>query len=151
MGPKLRAVAAWGSVLASALLLASAVSQWIPRERAGTSADLPEFPDRRIRVEVLNGGGIPGMARAATEGLRALGFDVVGMGNAASFGHDSSVVLARLGNLEDARAVAEALGIAAVVSEPDTGLYVDVTVRLGADWAPHRLPETARPDLRSEP
>ena len=33
--------------------------------------------DRRIRVEVLNAGGVSGMAREATDVLRSVGFDVV--------------------------------------------------------------------------
>ena len=43
----------------------------------------------RIRVEVLNAGGEPGMARMATDQLRDRGFDVVYFGNAESFGRDS--------------------------------------------------------------
>lgn len=93
------------------------------------------WTEGRVRVEVKNGGGVSGMAWGATKQLRGRGFDVVGYGNAASFDHErASVVIDRVGDLELARAVAEALGIDNVVSEPDANLYVDVSVVLGAEW-----------------
>lgn len=103
------------------------------------SVTVPAAPevwaDGRVRVEVKNGGGISGMAWGATKQLRGRGFDVVGYGNASSFDHDRpSVVIDRVGDPELARAVAEALGIDNVLSEPDANLYVDVSVVLGADW-----------------
>jgi hypothetical protein len=96
----------------------------------------------RVRVEVLNGGGVPGMARTATERLRAAGFDVVEFGNAPSFDSERpSTVVDRVGRDDVARAVAEALGIDNVLSEPDPNLYVDVTVVLGGAWTPEPLPD----------
>jgi hypothetical protein len=85
-------------------------------------------------VEVLNGGGESGVAREATGLLRDLGLDVVYFGNAETFSSDSSVVLDRMGRLDGARKVADALGIRAVQSQPDSNLFVDVTVRLGPEW-----------------
>jgi hypothetical protein len=94
-------------------------------------------PGRRIRVEVLNGTSRPGLARAATRGLRQRGLDVVffGTGPAA----DSTRVFVRRGDPGQGRDVAEALGVGRVVIEPDTLRRVDVSVLLGADWRP-RLP-----------
>ncbi len=94
------------------------------------------MPGERIRIEVLNAGGRTGMARIATDRLRERGFDVVYLGNAASFDESPSRVLARSGRLDFARVVGDALGIEAVADEPDTALYLDVTVRLGGDWDP---------------
>jgi hypothetical protein len=94
----------------------------------------PAAPGERVRVEVLNAGGLEGAARRATERLRDAGFDVVLTGNANSFGQDSSIVYDRLGNPDWAEAVAKALGIPNVESRPDTNLYVDVSVVLGRDW-----------------
>jgi hypothetical protein len=96
---------------------------------------LPVFSGR-VRVEVLNGSGLSGVARDATSLLRDLGLDVVYYGNAETFSEDPSVVMDRVGRLEDARKVADALGIRAVLSEPDSNLYVDLTVRLGPEWSP---------------
>lgn len=113
-------------------LAGSALWQWVPRDRTGESQLSPGA--ERVTVDVRNAGGVHGMARAATGRLRAAGFDVVGMGNAARFDLDSSVVIDRVGSLQTAAAVAEELGIKRVVSEPDSNLFVDVSVRLGSDW-----------------
>jgi hypothetical protein len=91
-------------------------------------------PVERVRVEVLNAGGVSGRARAATLELRDIGFDVVHFGNANSFDRDSSAVVDRVGRPELARAVADALGLDRVISEPDPNLFVDVTVLLGKEW-----------------
>jgi hypothetical protein len=90
----------------------------------------------QVRVEVLNGAGTAGVARAATDRLRAAGFDVVFFGNAARFDHPRSAVLARLGDLDRARAVAASLGIDSVTVALDSSLLLDVTVLLGDDWPP---------------
>jgi len=97
--------------------------------------DLPVLQGR-VRVEVLNAGGRRGAAHEATELLRKRGFDVVYFGNADSFGQDSSVVLDRVGRPDDARGVADALGIDDVRSDPDPNLYLDVSVMLGREWQP---------------
>lgn len=88
----------------------------------------------RVRVEVLNGSGVAGVAWGATRALRDKGFDVVFFGNAGTYSDDHSVVMDRVGEIETARLVADALGIAQLRSEPDSTLFVDVTVRLGPDW-----------------
>lgn len=94
----------------------------------------------RVRVEVLNGAGRAGLARLATQELRGRGFDVVYFGNARAPAGDSSVVLARAGRPDQAREVAAALRIARVRSQPDTSLYLEVTVVLGRDWRPGEVP-----------
>ena len=92
-------------------------------------------PAGRVRVEVLNASGVPGLARRGTEVLRDGGFDVVSYGNAPGFAPDSSVVLDRVGRMELARSVADAVQIPRVYARPDSNVYVDVTVVLGRDWA----------------
>lgn len=95
---------------------------------------LPD-PHPAARVEVLNASGIAGLARRATESLRAGGFDVVFYGNAGgSTTPDSSAVLDRSGDLESAREIGRLLGIQPVRTEPDTTRLVDVTVIIGRDW-----------------
>lgn len=89
-----------------------------------------------IRIEVLNGAGVAGLARDATERLRGIGFDVVFFGNAGRFDHARSVVLDRAGDPARARAVAAALGIDSVASAVDSTLFLDATVVLGSDWPP---------------
>ncbi len=132
---------AWGIGLAVvfAALGAFAASLWLevrretPAGRATVATG--HWAGRRIRVEVLNGAGVDGLAWRATERLRERGFDVVYFGNAESFGRDTSVAIARLDSLEPARRVADALGIRHVVDRRDENLYLDVTVILGRDWA----------------
>jgi hypothetical protein len=89
----------------------------------------------RIVVEVLNGSGRRGLARAATRALRQASFDVVYFGTVA----DSvavTQVLARRGDSSAAVRVARALGTGRTRVQPDTLLRVDVTVLLGADYRP---------------
>lgn len=102
------------------------------REEGGAPRYVPR---ERIRVEVLNAGGVAGLAREVTNLLRDDGFDVVQMGNAGTFDRDTTVVIDRVGREDLAEGVANALGIRNVLSEPDPNLFVDVTVLLGRDWA----------------
>jgi hypothetical protein len=122
-------------VLASAgVLLGSSLSQWWTWTGGpAPPSALPGAPGR-VKVQVLNAGGLAGAAREATRALRDRGFDVVYYGNAELFSHDSSAVLDRSGRLDRARSVAEVLGIRTVRSEPDSSLFLDVTVRLGPEW-----------------
>ena len=98
-------------------------------------------PSGRVRVQVLNATPTHGLARKATDVLRDHGFDVVETGNAPrGTSQDSSVVLDRVGRLEVARQVADALGIRRVEARRDANLILDVTVVLGRDW---RAPASA--------
>lgn len=108
------------------------------RPSAADSAAAPLAPDPAagsVRVEVLNGGGHAGLARVATEKLRAAGYDVVYFGNSAE-PRGISIALDRGGRDEAAHRVAAALGIRRVRTEPDANRFVDVTVLLGKDWPP---------------
>lgn len=145
MRSRLVGLAVFVVVLAVGALLGSAISQrWQPPD-ATAGGVLPVRQNQgRVRVEVLNGGGRAGMARAATDRLRDGGFDVVFYGNEGAFDRDSSVVLDRVGRPDMARAVADQLGIPRVLSQPDSNLYLDATVLLGEDWveAPAASAET---------
>ncbi|TVP57322.1 MAG: LytR family transcriptional regulator [Gemmatimonadales bacterium] len=108
---------------------------------------LPHLPpDVRVRVEVLNAGGVRGMAADARDELRDLGFDVVYYGNAPTFDAEDSEVIHRAGDPELARAVANALGIETLRSEPDSTLLLDVTVHLGSSWLARELRGIHRPE-----
>lgn len=136
MGQRIKVLLIFSVVLAAGALLGSAITQWL----TVAPVSLPERPlpqiGERVRVEVLNAGGERGVARIATDELRSLGFDVVYFGNAETFDAEMSAVVDRVGRMEAARAVANALGIRNVRSEPDTSLYLDTTVLLGRDWVP---------------
>jgi hypothetical protein len=91
-------------------------------------------PGARVRVEVLNAGGIRGAAAQVRDHLRDAGFDVVYFGNASTFGGGASRVLLRAGPLSQAEAVAQALGLSEVDVREDPSLLVDVTVLVGENW-----------------
>ena len=136
MGARVGTLTLIGVTVVAGAFLGSAISQqWHAREPSVVRATPVNTVNERVRVEVLNGSGKAGLARGATDFLRDGGFDVVYFGNAREGTADSSVVLDRVGRLDMARSVADALGIRNVASVPDSNLYLDVSVVLGADWA----------------
>ena len=94
-----------------------------------------------ITVEVLNGSGRRGLARTATRVLREQGFDVLTFGTLNDTVRVTEV-LARRGDSLAAARVVKALGVGMARVALDTLLRLDVTVRLGADYAP---PPAIRP------
>jgi hypothetical protein len=149
LGARLRGLILLVIVLATGAVLGTVGAQWLsPGGRPGVAPVRVPIPDvfgERIRVEVLNGSGINGMAREATGLLRDRGFDVVEVGNWSSFDEDSTFVLARTGDLDGARRVAEAVGVRRVRAEPDSNLFADVSVVLGKDWSPDRVGQPEQP------
>jgi hypothetical protein len=100
---------------------------------------LPLPPGKALgRIEVLNGTGRSGLARAASEQLRAAGYDVVYFG---SRGSDvlTSVVIDRVGKPAIASGAAKALSIASVKTDRDSTLLLDATVIVGADWQKRKI------------
>lgn len=149
-GKRLQTVGLFVLLLLVAVLVGSLAAGLVGGRGGGTADDGPAAakdadrapargaaarPTERVRVEVLNASGVPGLARRGTEVLRDGGYDVVSYGNAPSFAPDSSLVLDRVGRMELARAVADAIQIPRVYARPDSNVYVDVTVVLGRDWA----------------
>lgn len=126
--------------LFAAVTMLAAIGVGVVQEEASPPVQIEQdvvWNGARVRVDVQNGGGVSGMARAAMEILRPSGFDVVSFGNAPSFDPDRpSAVIDRVGRTDQAQAVAKALGIDNVLSEPNPNLYVDVTVVLGRAWDP---------------
>jgi len=128
-------------VLGVAVAVAAAVAVGVRRARAPRPAAagpvvVPgDGPGGRVEVEVLNASGRVGLARAATRRLRQAGLDVVFFGSDTTQGLDSTQVLVRRGPGDAARRVEAALGAGAVRAAPDSGRLVDVTVRLGRDFA----------------
>ena len=92
---------------------------------------------RDIKVEVLNGIGIDGVAARTTEYLREMGFDVVKTYDAGRTDYIYSVVKDRAGNLNTARRLAEVLHVdtLSVFQELNKSLILDVTVVIGRDYA----------------
>jgi len=151
-GSRLQTVGLFLTLLAVAALVGSLAWGLLGRGR-GASAERADRPptsvpapvEQRVRVEVLNASGRPGLAREATRVLRDRGFDVVFFGNAQGFAPDTSIVLDRVGRMDAARRVADAVGIRRVYARPAANLYLDATVVLGRDWSP------APPDTSANP
>ena len=123
--------------MAAAVALAAGVRLLVPPpppEPRQRDYPIPS-PGHRVTVEVLNGGGRAGAARAATRLLRRHGLDVVFFGNAAE-ATDSTRVIVRRGDQVRGRQVRQALGVGRIVVEPDTLRRVDVSVILGPDFLP---------------
>jgi hypothetical protein len=124
--------------LALIVVAVAGLGAWgILSRRGPASAPAPAavVGGQRVIVEVLNGSGRRGLARAATRELRRAGFDVI------SFGTISDTVplteaLVRRGDSTAAVRVIRALGVGRVRLAPDTLLRLDVTVRLGDDYHP---------------
>ncbi len=91
---------------------------------------------RRVQTEVLNGTSIDGLARRMTLKLRERGVDVVFFGSASTNTTDSTIVIARRGDMAAAERVRDLLGVGKVVDEPAAQLLLDVTVVLGRDADP---------------
>lgn len=89
-----------------------------------------------IQIDVLNGCGVAGVAGKFTDYLRTRGYDVVEVGNYRSFDVPESIVIDRVGNLENARKVAYALGIkeSNVIQQINPDYFLDATVIIGKDF-----------------
>lgn len=93
----------------------------------------------RIRVQVLNGTKIRGLARRATMLLRDRGFDVVETGT-INEARDTTLVLDLSGHPDWAARVARVFVPARVVVRPDSSRYLDIAVVLGSSWRPPAEP-----------
>lgn len=92
-----------------------------------------------LRVEVLNGCGEAGVAERAAGLLRALGHDVVRVGDATEPVFERSVVVDRRGRDRISRALAREIGPCPVVLERIDPASADLTLILGADYPRLRL------------
>ncbi len=94
----------------------------------------------RIRVEVLNGTDVSGLARRGMFAMRDAGFDVVTFGSTKERS-DTTIVIDRTGHPDwAAMAVKTLSGPVVVKSEPDDSRYVDLSILLGRRWTAPRQP-----------
>ena len=96
-------------------------------------------PIQNIKVEVLNGCGLKGIAARTAEFLRENHIDVVRSDNADHHDYPNTVIISRNENVESLRAVSKSFGVTMddkthiITDDPDESLGVDVTVILGKD------------------
>jgi len=90
----------------------------------------------RIKIEVLNGCGIRGLAAMYTDFLRSVGMDVMSSENADNFRYSNTQVISRFTDIERAKVVSKFLGLdeSQIIDAPDTGMYLDATVIIGSDY-----------------
>ena len=102
---------------------------------------------RKIRIEVLNGCGVAGIAEKAGRYLREAGFDVMTWKNADSFNFPETIVIDRTGKLENARSVAGAMGIRTHIQQivHDPYRIEQVAVIIGRDYERLRIFSRDRP------
>ncbi|MEA3020563.1 MAG: polyisoprenyl-teichoic acid--peptidoglycan teichoic acid transferase [Actinomycetota bacterium] len=95
----------------------------------------PGAATRAIRIQVLNGAGVPGIAQRVQPLLVDAGGRVTLSGNADRFDYPrTQIVYYADARLNDAKAIRSALGVGEIVKSL-TGLnVVDVTVVVGADF-----------------
>jgi hypothetical protein len=85
-----------------------------------------------FRVEVLNGTGRAGLARAAAKSLRKMGIDVYSYGNAEDFDYEESILIAR--RRGDIEVLAKLINCRNVMEQLQKNPIVDATLILGADY-----------------
>ena len=96
-------------------------------------------PMRNIKIEVLNGCGIKGIAAKTSEYLRSNHrIDVIRSDNADRYDYPNTLIIGRNENLEKILLVSKSFGVSIdnkniVRHEPNESLGVDVTVILGKD------------------
>jgi len=124
------------SVLLAILLLALAMRVIYPRIQSERNIEDPVLISDVIQLEVLNGCGVPGLASKFTSTLRDFGFDVVESGNFDNFDMNESIIISRNGNMENARKIAQSLGIPTerIIIEKSSDFYLDATVVIGSDY-----------------
>jgi hypothetical protein len=132
-------------LLAGVLVALAGLTTWVYASRAWRAREGGPAPsgvqrivprDTRIRVEVLNGTDVRGLARRASLYLRDLGFDVVRFDQDSTTTRSTTLVLDRTSHPEWARMLSQALEGSRVEERPDSSRYVDITVLLGANWRP---------------
>ncbi len=89
-----------------------------------------------IQINILNGCGTSGIGGKMTDYCRAIGYDVVEMGNYKSFDLNESMVIDRSGKMEVSKILAQKIGISPknVVQQFSNEHLVVASVVIGKDY-----------------
>jgi anionic cell wall polymer biosynthesis LytR-Cps2A-Psr (LCP) family protein len=87
-----------------------------------------------VRIEILNGTALDGLARRTKALYESFGFEVVSFGNADNDRYVNTVVLDRRGNADAAKRAADIIHCERVHAQPSASSDADVTVILGRDF-----------------
>ena len=90
----------------------------------------------KIQVEILNGCGIPKLARMYTNYLRSEGVDVIDSKNADNFNYIETKIIHHRGEIERALELADIMMIDKnrILEEKDGDLFFDLTLILAKDY-----------------
>tara|TARA_B100000686_G_scaffold99865_1_gene107045 strand:- start:71150 stop:71698 length:549 start_codon:yes stop_codon:yes gene_type:complete len=96
-------------------------------------------PIQDIKIEVLNGCGIQGLAAKTAEFLRSKQLDVVRSDDADHHNYSKTLIIQRNENIESLKRVSDSFGVlindqSRIKIVPDETLGIDVTVILGKDY-----------------
>ncbi|MDP2207159.1 MAG: LytR C-terminal domain-containing protein [Bacteroidota bacterium] len=118
-----------------AYLFYAFLSQQIPTT-GNNQPTLIDTSRQIIQVEILNGSGGKGIAAKFTNYLRTKGIDVVDTRNYRSSDIEETIVIDRIGNLQNASQVANALGVSdtKIIQQINTDYFIAVTVVIGKDY-----------------
>ena len=139
--PYVQELILWGlATVVIALLLKAAfwphaaAPEPTPQQEAPKSEITPQ--PSPIRVEILNGGGESQVAARLRKKARALGLDVIHEGNAPSFNHLHTLVVDLDGDIEQARQVADILGIPHFIQQQKESQFslASVSIVIGRDY-----------------
>nr|WP_237302830.1 LCP family protein [Streptomyces sp. S063] len=129
--PSDKANVVWQYPQAADLFASLAKDQEVDKEKVAADAKNPVYA-ATVRVQVLNGSGVPGRAAKVAETLRTAGYTITGTGNAPGSAEKTAVVHPE-GLEEQAGVLASRLP--GVAMKPDAGaLAGTVTLIVGADF-----------------
>lgn len=95
--------------------------------------------DKRIRVEILNGCGVPGIGEKVAGEINLTKFRVVNTGNADNFDYPETVVIvydnSKKDIVEAANVIRKELEVGKIEAHPQNQNLIDITVIIGKDYA----------------
>ncbi|TAL32942.1 MAG: LytR family transcriptional regulator [Spirochaetes bacterium] len=100
-----------------------------------SSLVLGAAPDATIRVKVLNGTNIPGLAKKMRNALNREGVNVIEFGTSPYPFMDHTVIINQSGSTGDVRKIAELAGVTRVHHIVDSSQLSDALIIIGKDYA----------------
>ena len=117
-----------------------------PTGDGGTAAPLVTVEPSTVRVEVLNGAGVRGLAAQTEQSLTALSFEVTGKGDADSSQYEHTIIRFAKGQEAAARTLASVIESGAELQPVTSAGTGDVQLVLGRDFTAVRAtPPTSAP------
>jgi len=118
--------------------LADLVKTKVLREKntdVAQAADSITFDPANLKVEVLNGTGMSGLANKLAEALRQKGFQVVNVGNADSFNYQETQILDRTeGKQQLVQQIARMVGTSRLQQASKETATTDLTIIIGKNF-----------------